>query len=123
MPYIVPNNDEDPSVKNAVKKGEDLTNPMDISGGLDKTEGKTNYLNNNFCFTPKAFIETCNSVNDDTHHQVTYTAAWKTIYAILGHEETCTNRNDGSIVLKVISSHSVVQDDFKEIREKRKIRG
>ena len=98
---------------------DDLTDKMDISGGLEETEEETDHLNNVFYFTPKDFVKTCNSVNGDTRHQVTYTAVWKAIDTLLGHEEICTNRKDGNVVWKVISSHSVVQDDFNGIRGKK----
>jgi len=73
--------------------------------------------NNNFCFTAEDFIETRNNVNDATRHQGTYASAWKTINELKGHEETCMNRKDGTVVWKVVPSHSVTRDDFSEVRE------
>ena len=73
--------------------------------------------NNDFCFTTEDFIETRNNVNDATRHQGTYVAAWKKIKELEGHEETCTNAKDGSVVWKVVPSHSVTQDDFEGIRK------
>ena len=67
---------------------------------------------------PEDGIETRNNTNDDTHHPGTYTAAWKNMNELVSHEETCTNKKGGDIVWKVVYFHSVVQDDFKEIREK-----
>jgi len=56
-------------------------------------------------------------VNDATHHQGTYVAAWKTINELEGHEETCMNRKNGTVVWKVVPSHSITRDDFSEDRE------
>ena len=74
--------------------------------------------NNDFCFTAEDFLESRNKVNDATRHQGTYAAAWKVINELEGHEEICTNRKDGSVVWKVVPSHSVTRDDFAEVREK-----
>jgi len=73
--------------------------------------------NNDFCFTAEDFIETRNNVNDNTRHQSTYAAAWKTINELEGHEENCINSKDGTVVWKVVHSHSVTRDDFSEVRE------
>ena len=56
-------------------------------------------------------------MNDATRHQGTYAAAWKTINELEGHEEACTNRKDGTVVWKVVPSHSVTRDDFAEVRK------
>jgi len=75
--------------------------------------------NNDFCFTAEDFIETRNNVNDDTRHQGTYVAAWKTINELEGHEETCMNRKGGTVVWKVVTSHSVTRYDYSEVREEK----
>ena len=85
---------------------------------MDKTEGESGHPNNNFCFTPEDFIKTRNNINDSTRYQGMYVLSWKTINELVGHEETCTNRKDGNVVWKLVHSYSVVQDDFKEVRER-----
>ena len=38
-----------------------------------------------------------------------------------GHEEACTHRKDGTIVWKVVPSHSVTQDNFAEVQEEEEL--
>jgi len=115
VPYIPCDGDADPAVQDEIEECEDPVNLEDIAGGLH--EGEECLPNNDFCFTAEDFIETRNNVNNATRHQGTYAAEWKIINELEGHKETCINRKDGTVVWKVVPSHSVTRDDFSEVRE------
>ena len=102
--------DTNPVLQDTIEEWEDPINSEDIAGGVH--EGEEGFPNNDFCFTAENFIETRNNMNDAICHQGTYTSAWKTINEIEGHDETCMHMKDGTVVWKVVTSHSVTRDDF-----------
>ena len=62
--YIPRKGDTDLVILDAVEESEDPVNQEDIAEELHKGD---ELPNNDFCFTPKNFIETSNNVNDARH--------------------------------------------------------
>ena len=75
--------------------------------------------NNDFCFTEEDFLEQRNDMNNATRHQGTYQGVWSEIRAMVGEEVETKSSKDGNIVWKIVES--VTDDDFNEIRKKRRL--
>ena len=117
---------EDAALDDAVNETEDHSDPMipdEITEGLqedrsDVAEQQEGLPNNDFCFTEADYLETRKQMNDATrHHQGSYHDAWTAIKALEGYKLVTTSTKMGSLKWTVVSSESVVEDEFVEVRK------